>query len=69
MDTALSNWKSLNDFLRNATEQQCTELLKQEKKGKARVQFLIRIHGRFNVLRAERERGELLIEKGKKRAA
>jgi hypothetical protein len=69
MDAALSNWKSLNDFLRNATEQDCIDLLRQERKGKARVQFLIRIHGRFNVLRAERERGELLTEKGKKRAA
>lgn len=66
MKTALDNWKSLNDFLREATEAQCGELLTKEREGKQRTQFLLRIQARNNVLRAQRERSELL---GKKASA
>jgi len=68
METALNSWKSLNDFLRTANEEQCIELLKREKRGDARVHFLIRIHGRLNVTRAARERQELLAGTEKRRA-
>lgn len=56
----LSNWASLNEYLRDATEQQASVLLSKEKAGKRRVQYLMRIHGRLNRERARREREELL---------
>ncbi len=61
-DTAsvLESWVSLNEFLREANEMQCSLLLNEEQKGKRRVQYLLRIHARFNKVRAQRERGELL---------
>lgn len=57
---ALSNWAGLNDALRAATEAEAAALLKKEQAGKARVQYLLRIHGRFNRERARREREQLL---------
>jgi hypothetical protein len=56
----LSNWDQCNDFLRACTEKQASELLAKEKKGSRRIQYLLRIHSRINVLRAKRERSELL---------
>ncbi len=53
-------WLELQESLKVATEEDCQTLLKQEKKGRQRVQYLLRIYGRFNVLRTERERSELL---------
>lgn len=58
--TVLTNWRSLNDALAKATEQQCSALLDAEKKGDNRPTFLMRIYGKFSVLRANRERQELL---------
>lgn len=55
-----SEWVQLNDHLRGCDLEVAQELLEEEKKGKKRKQFLIRIHGRFNFLRAEAERAELL---------
>lgn len=57
---ALENWPACNDFLRSATEEQCSKLLAKEKAGKRRVQYLLRIHARLNKVRATRERSELL---------
>jgi hypothetical protein len=59
MQEHLDNWGKLNEFLKQATEEQCTELLKLEKKGKKRLQFKLRIYGRLNKMRTERERNEL----------
>jgi hypothetical protein len=53
-------WLQLQDKLAKATEKQCMVLLKEEQDGKKRVQYLLRIYGRFNVLRTTRERSELL---------
>ena len=53
---ALRNWGALNEALRKATEQQCQQLLAAERKGKRRLQFLLRIYGRYNRLRTIRER-------------
>lgn len=60
----LNNWESCNDFLRNCSEQQAAELLELEKTGKKRMQYLLRIHARFNRERARRERSELLTKSG-----
>lgn len=60
----LNNWESCNNFLRDCTEEQAAQLLEMEKQGKRRVQYLLRIHARFNRERAKRERSELLQKSG-----
>jgi hypothetical protein len=57
---ALSTWIILNDTLRGADEDVCQRLLKLERKGRRRKQFLKRIHSRLNKARADRERLELM---------
>ena len=56
----LKTWIALNDFVRTANEDQCQKLFEEEQNGRARKQFLRRIHCRLNKVRAERERNELL---------
>jgi len=53
------DWKALNDRLRVATEEECASLLAAELAGPRRYSCLIRIHGRLDRLRRERERKEL----------
>ena len=57
---ALKNWKELNMAMRTANEVTCRYLLEQERRGKKRSSFLVRIHNRMNKLRAQRERKELV---------
>lgn len=59
-DGALRTWVALNDELREADEATCHRLLKAERKGRKRKQFLKRIHSRLNKARADRERTELM---------
>lgn len=56
----LSSWVAMNEALKTLPEKDCWKLLEQEKKNQQRAQFMLRIHGRANKLRAERERRELL---------
>lgn len=56
----LSSWVNMNEALKTLTEDKCWKLLEEEKAGQKRAQFMLRIHGRANKLRAERERRELL---------
>ena len=58
---ALHTWVGLNDALREADEALCQKLLNLELNGKARKQFISRIHSRLNKARADRERKELNI--------
>lgn len=60
-EPALRTWIDLNDALRDADEKECQRLLKLEKAGRARRQFISRIHSRLNKARADRERLELGI--------
>lgn len=60
IEAALSNWTALNDALRTASEHRCALLLDRERLGKRRIQYLLRIHARFNKQRADRERRELM---------
>jgi hypothetical protein len=61
MDTMKNiSWLELNDVLRSATQKHCERLLKEERAGKKRVQYLKRIHSRLNKARADRERQELV---------
>lgn len=53
-------WKTLNECIMDLNEEQCWDLLDQEKKGKKRIQFLARIYGRASKLRIQRERRELM---------
>lgn len=62
MNSALDNWSNLNTFLREATEEQCNELLKTEFESKARFSVMNRIYGRMSALRSQRERNELLAK-------
>ena len=59
-NAALANWAAVNDFLRDASEEEAAILLKQEQEGQRRVQYLMRIYARFNRCRGKRERSELL---------
>lgn len=56
----LKTWVGLNEALMGGDLALAERLLAAEKKGKARKQFMLRIHSRINKLRAEGERAELL---------
>ncbi len=56
----LENWAVLNDNIQQLDEATIKALIDKEKKGESRPQFLIRLHGRYNKLRAIREKKELL---------
>lgn len=60
LDQLLLNWTTLNDALRNIGEKKCRQLLDREKSNRRRVAFLLRIYGKYNQLRCDRERRELL---------
>jgi hypothetical protein len=56
---ALRSWTALNDAVRDADEDTCRALLKEELGGRKRKQFVKRIYSRLNKVRADRERAEL----------
>jgi len=57
-----SNWRDLNKKLNMLTEGEVLALLEAERQGAKRVTFLERLHQRYTMLRAARERVELLKE-------
>lgn len=59
LEEALISWVTLNRFVKDATEEECEQLLEMELGGRARRLFVNRIHSRLNKVRAERERREL----------
>jgi len=56
------NWRELNKKLNMLTEGEVLALLEAERQGAKRVTFLERLHQRYTMLRASRERVELLKE-------
>lgn len=58
---ALASWPALQDALKKTTEENAWALLKEEQGSKRRVQYLLRIYGRANKLRTERERRALMV--------
>ena len=54
------NWRTLNKEINNLTEDQVLDLLQQEAKGPRRVSIITRLHQRYTILRAARERKEWL---------
>jgi hypothetical protein len=53
-------WAEMNDQLRAADEAACWALLENEQQHACRVPFLLRIFGKANKLRTERERAEIM---------
>jgi hypothetical protein len=56
------NWRTLNQKLNLLSEAEVLALLEDERTGARRVTFLERLHQRYTMLRAARERVELLKE-------
>lgn len=56
---SLHSWRTLNEALRSCDEATAGSMLSAERKGKARLQFMLRIHGAYSKRRYERERQEL----------
>ena len=56
------NWFTLNAVLPKRNEKQVLAMLEEEVKVHKRATFVVRIHQRYTVLRAQRERKELLEE-------
>ena len=56
------NWFEVNIVLPKRSEKQVLAMLNEEVKVHKRPTFIVRIHQRYTVLRAQRERKELLEE-------
>lgn len=54
------NWRSLNAQLTTLSEDEVLALLDNEREGEKRISMLQRLHQRYNILRAARERVEIL---------
>ena len=54
------NWRELNETLNSMSEDEVLALLKEERKDRQRVTVLTRLHQRYTILRAARERREIL---------
>ena len=54
------NWREINRMLPDLDEDTVWRLLEDERKGEQRVTVLIRLHQRYTMLRAARERMEIL---------
>lgn len=56
----LANAQSVNKALKTLTEEQLKHLLAYEKAHDNRMSIVLRLYGRYNLLRAKRERAQLL---------
>lgn len=56
------NWRELNAKLSLLSEEQVLQMLTEERQGARRVTVLQRLHQRYTMLRAARERIELMKE-------
>lgn len=54
------NWREINKALPDLDEDAVLRLLDEERKGEQRQTVLIRLHQRYTMLRAARERTEIL---------
>ena len=55
-----SGWSTLNKVLLQIDEESCRILLEQELSGRKRGPFCFRIYSRYNRLRANRERRDIM---------
>lgn len=56
----LDNWMGLNEVMGNMGEAESFALLEHERGNKQRPAILMRLHGRFNKLRGQREKLEMM---------
>lgn len=56
------NWRDLNKYLMQLTEDELLKMLNEERNGARRASALTRIHQRYSTMRTIRERNELLAE-------
>jgi hypothetical protein len=56
------NWRWMNEHLSALTEEEVLAMLDNERRTHKRVSILERLHQRYTVLRASRERIEILKE-------
>ena len=54
------NWREINKVLPDLDEDTVRRMLEDERKGEQRQSVLIRLHQRYTMLRAIRERKEIL---------
>ena len=54
------SWRSLNDVLTQMTEDELLLMLKEEQTGERRASVLQRLHQRYTMVRAARERIEIM---------
>ncbi len=52
-------WREMVEFTNSATEDELWEAIDYEREHEGRVQYILRFHGRANILRMARERKEL----------
>jgi hypothetical protein len=59
----IENWRVLNKKISKLSEKKCVELLSFERAaGNPRLMIMLRLYGRINKLRTQRERHELMQE-------
>ena len=56
------NWHQLNALLRTFSEKELKEMIDSELKGARRLSVVKRLHQRYCIVRATRERAEMLAE-------
>ena len=56
------SWRALNDALNQMTEEELLTMLTEERTGYRRASVLQRLHQRYTMVRAARERLEILSE-------
>ena len=54
------SWRALNAKLTKLSENEVLALLNAEREGEQRISVLSRLHQRYTILRANRERAEIL---------
>ena len=54
------NWREINKVLPTLDEDTVKRMLDDERKGEQRTTVLVRLHQRYTILRATRERTEIL---------
>ena len=58
-EMALHNWTTLNAAIAGLNEEQLKDMLEFEAENKKRESFILRMHQKYTMLRANREREEL----------
>jgi hypothetical protein len=60
--TKIKNWRELNDLLCTFSENELQRMIEEERKGARRQSILRRLHQRYCMVRAIRERAAILAD-------